>query len=308
MKCAALLLSVTVLTVPIVGQAAAAAPPMLEPVSSWTLDFAQERCSLTRDFARGSDSIRLRIDSYGPAPGYRVTISGDLVPGSPSAPIDEFRVAYSPDTRERERMSMPAGKVGDENAVSFGPAFLPDAPWAAAKPREFERGVTQMTVEFRLHPPFRLDTGNMAEPFAAMHKCIDDLVASWGIDPVQYSTQARPPVLLKLPDGYREAKVDLRERHPGPTARRFRAIAEADAKERMEPVPQAGYVAPVRIMVDASGKPGACVAQVASLDEAQRQAICAQYAGPYQPALDAAGRPMASFVQPGLNPVQYAAN
>jgi hypothetical protein len=287
---------------------AAGQPHLLKPTSPWTLDFADERCSLTRDFADGDDKMHLRIDSYGPNPGYRVTLSGDLVPGSPNAPIDEFRVGYSPDTGDRERMSMTVGKVASENAVSFGPGFLPDAPWAEAKSLEFERSVNQVTVEFRLRPPFRLDTGSMAEPFAAMHKCVDDLVARWGIDPARYRGQSRPPLLARLPEGYMAVRVDLRNRHPGPTERSLRSLGQEQAKERAGPVPRAGYAAPVRVMVDATGKSTACVPQIATLKEAQWQAICEQYAGPYEPALDAQGRPMASFVQPGLSPVGFDAN
>jgi hypothetical protein len=46
---------------------AADAPRILAPVSDWTLDFADERCSLIREFADGDDRIRLQIDSFGPS-------------------------------------------------------------------------------------------------------------------------------------------------------------------------------------------------------------------------------------------------
>jgi hypothetical protein len=289
------------------AQAAGNSPLVLEPTSQWMLDFGQERCTMVRQFGAGEHNIRLQIDSFGPNPGYRVMISGDLVTGSASAPITEFRVGYSPDTGERERMTMPAGKFAGENAVSFGPGFLPDAPWAGSDPADFERSVSQMTVEFRLRKPFRLDTGSMATPFAAMHKCIDDLVASWGIDPAEHRNQSRPPMLLALPEGFTAFTVDLRDRYPGPAERRYRAIAEADAKRKAGPVPSAGYATPVRIMIDAAGKPTACIVQIDSAD-AYRKSVCERFAGPYQPALDAQGHPVASFVQLGIdsNPVLLA--
>ena len=283
---------------------------VLPPSTVWVLDFADERCSLIREFADGEDTVRLQVDAYGPGPGYVVTISGDLVPGSPTARIAEFRVGYSPDTGERERMSMLVGKLGEHDAVSFGPGFLPDAPWVEIKPLEFERSVDHLTVDFRLHKPFRLDTGNMAAPFAGMQQCVDDLLASWGIDPAAYRAQSRPPMLLELPEGYETVEVDLEETHPGPKARRYRPLAEARAQEREGPVPRAGFASPVRVMIDAGGQPTACVVQAGAASEVHRRSVCEKLAGPYQPALDAEGRPVASFVQTGMNQsaVQLAAD
>jgi hypothetical protein len=295
MKRTAVLCSVALL---FQSEAAGAAdePRMLAPVSSWTLDFADERCSLIREFSDGDNKVRLQIDSFGPSPGYRVMISGDLVAGG------EFRVSYSPDTGEREPLRMIPGKFQNEDAVSFGPAFLPAVPLKSDGPGgEFERSVTHLTVTFRLRKPFRLDTGSMAAPFAAMRQCVDDLMTSWGIDPELLRTQSRPPVLVldKLPEGYRLVSVDMQDDRPGYTEREHQAIARAQARERVWPVTRAGYVAPVRVMVDATGQPTACVVQVESASEEYRRSVCAGLAGPYRPALDAEGRPIASLFQTG---------
>ena len=294
---------------------AADGPRILAPSSDWTLDFADERCSLIREFGEVDDKIHLQIDSYGPHPGYRVMIAGERVVGSDAAPLTEFRVSYSPDTRERDWMQMIVGKLGGENAVSFGPAFLPDAPYVEDKPAaleqasgsdadrpsgDFERSVAHMTVEFRRGQPFRLATGNMAPPFAAMRQCIDDLVASWGIDPAEHRTRSRPPALLELPEGYERVQVDLEDGRPGYTERQYQAIARAQARDRAGPLPRAGYVVPVRIMIDATGRSTACVVQVATADEAFRRSVCETWAGPYRPALDAQGQPTASFIQLGI--------
>lgn len=288
---------------------------ILAPTSDWTLDFADERCSLIREFADGADQIRLQIDSYGPDPGYRVLLSGDLVTRSDAAPIRQFRVGYSPDTGERKAMGMLVGKLGDDPAVSFGPAFLPDLPyaeWAPSQPQAaaaqdsdwpggaFQRSIRHMTVQFGEGQPFRLDTGSMAAPFGAMRQCIDDLLASWGIDPAAHRTRSRPPLLVELPEGYKRVEVDLDDDRPGYTERRYQAIARAQAEQRERPVPRAGYVAPVRIMIDATGRPTACVVQVATADERYRKSMCETWARAYEPALDMQGQPAASFVQLGL--------
>jgi hypothetical protein len=287
---------------------AAAGPRVLAPVSDWTLDFADERCSLIREFADGDETMRLEIVSFGPRPGYRVTLSGGLVAGSDAAPLVEYRVGYSPDTGERERMQAIAGKLGDENAVAYANGFLPMS-WTATSLREtddavraFERGITHMTVEFRNRRPFQLATGSMAAPFAAMRRCVDDLISSWGVDPVKYRALSRLP--LRDLGGDRGDRVFTGGDPPALTRRSGEPVG---ADERLGPVDRrARTIAslayhsarsiPVRVMIDANGQASACVVQVATTEEF-RQRACESLMGAYEPALDAEGRPVASVFQ-----------
>jgi hypothetical protein len=318
MKRAAFVAGIAALLAPVGASAADGDVRSLPASSVWALDFADERCSLIREFSDGEDTVRLQIDSYGLGPGYQVMISGGPVVGSASAPLVEFRVGYSPDTGERGWMRTIAGKFGSDDAVSFGPGFLPDAPYPQASGsaaadefgREFQRDLAYMTVEFRRGEAFRLETGSMAEPLKVMRECVDDLVASWGLDPAQQRTLSRPPMLLDVPQGYVRIAVDVEDDRPGYTERRYQAILEGQAQRRTAPVPAGGFPVPLRVMIDATGQATACVVQVASASEAYRRSACKTYAGPYQPALDADGQPVASFIQVGLNSnlVELAAN
>ena len=296
MKYIALVAPATVLFHSAGAQAAVDSPRILAPASAWTLDFADERCSLIREFGDGEDKVRLQIDSYGPRPGYRVMISGDLVPGSDANRLTDFRVGYSPDTRQRERFGPTmVGKFMDENAVSFVRAFLPDSPTADQADRlgsEFERSVTHMTLEFRLGKPFQLDTGSMAAPFAAMHRCVDNLIASWGIDPDEYRTLSRPVQVGELPESWNRIELAAQNSHPSPSERRDRRMAQSVTS------PRAGDITPVRVMIDATGQPTACVVQAAFASEAYTQSVCGVLTDHrYQPALNADGEPVASFIQ-----------
>jgi hypothetical protein len=51
---------------------------------------------------------------------------------------------------------------------------------------------------------------------------------------------------------------------------------------------------PVRVMVDAGGMATACVIQSEGAPEPFRKSVCDGLMGTYQPALDAAGHPVAS--------------
>jgi len=224
-------------------------------------------------------------------------ISGDLVPGSGVTPVTGFRMSYSPDTGERAQFQIPIGRFGRENAVSFSagflpyelPAMTPGVPQAADGPEStFQRNITHVTAEFARREPFRLDTGSMAAPFAAMRQCVDDLVASWGIDPVAYrghSQQAQlggqSNALLAPADG--KDAADWNERH---------------MKRILASTPAGRGAIPVRVMLDAAGRPTACALQVAYASESYRQAVCEMLSEvAYRPALDAEGRPVPSFIQ-----------
>lgn len=288
-KRAAFIASVAVLFGPV--GALAAEPRVLAPISEWTLDYADERCSLIRDFGDDDETVRLQVDSFGSRFGYRVMITGDLVQAPAVVPITEVRVGYSPDTLEREQFYAMAGKSGDQKAVSFTSGFLPDVrtldpSLSVPQPSleqmkqldringEFARGVTHMTIQFGVRKPLQLATGSMAAPFTAMHRCVDDLVASWGLDPAQQRALSRRP--LPHPETVREV-------------------------ERNYPPTQAGRglgaFVPVRVMVDEAGQATRCVVQVAVVDEAFRESACKGLSGSYEPALDAEGRPVASVFQ-----------
>ena len=222
--------------------------------------------------------------------------AGDPVPRPFPAPILEIRVAYSPDTSERERFGVMAGEFGGVSAASFRQGFLPNSP--SAEPGEdmrrrnsaFESSVTHLTVQFGLRQPLRLDTGSMAAPFVAMHRCVDDLMTSWGIDPEQQRTLSRPVRIAELAEGWEKLDTAPLEDRPGYAERRARVVSAAFATN--------GELVPVRVMVDASGQPTACVVQVPYASEAYRQEVCeARIGDRYQPALDAGGQPVASFIQ-----------
>jgi hypothetical protein len=263
---------------------------VLAPSSAWTLDFADERCSLIREFGEGDEKTRLQIDSYGTKFGYRVLISGGLVQAATVAPVTEVRVGYSPDAGERERFYAMAGTSGDDKAISFTQGFLPDprtidaallvpAPTSEQQrtldrlASEFEGRVTNVTVQFARRKPLQLQTGNMAAPFAAMHKCVDDLIASWGFDPATHWARTRAPLLR--PETVREVQRNY------PAARAARGM---------------GAFVPVRVSVDETGKATQCVVQVAVVDEDFKRTVCEGLLGSYDPALDAEGKPVASFL------------
>lgn len=260
--------------------------PVLEPSSAWLLDYGEESCSLVRNFGPGDAITKLQISSYGGWVGQRVVIVGAAVPKTRAA-FGTLSYMLLPETLERPGGAT-QGMAGDMPAISFPIAFVPFDPakidnnvtpseWQqlTAEPDRpdpaFEATVERMRITFADGTRADLALGNMGKPLQALRTCVDDLVASWGLDPATQKALARNVT----PDKSTVRRVQAR--YPSEMVR-----SGTNA-----------YV-PVRVMVGADGNPTRCVIQEAGIDEQFADATCDGLMRQYQPALDASGAPIES--------------
>jgi outer membrane biosynthesis protein TonB len=109
----------------------------------------------------------------------------------------------------------------------------------------------------------------MGPPLRALETCVDDLQAHWGLDPLEQRQLTRPPI-------------------PKPaTIRRIQRRYPSDLA-----LQGVSAFVPVRLLVDAEGRPTQCVVQVESVDEEFKRAVCAGMARGFEPALDKDGQPV----------------
>jgi hypothetical protein len=288
-------IGLTVVGLLAIGMAGAATEPRegrrLEPTSKWVLDYADERCSLLRNFGSGDDAVLMQMDSFGSWGNFRVTLSGKSVPRS-NRPSGRGSFHF-PGDRENREAQLLQGTLGKDNipAVSLNMDFAPDpAPDAKQfekmspdeKARidaaleiphpEFERTINLIRVTFDRGTPIELRVGSMAEPLSAMRACVDDLYKSWSIDPVgQKSLSA---LAVPLPSTVRHVQNDYPNQQ---------VLSGTSA-----------YV-PVRLMIDANGEATSCVVQSPSVDKEFKQAVCSNLQGKFKPARDRAGKPVPSM-------------
>jgi len=266
---------------------AAREPTPLEPSSVWLLDYADERCSLTRDFGSGPERVQLRIMSYGTWNLFHTIVSGPGVTGF-NRPIGfaSFRFAGDPDDRETEAVYGTVGEAEDPAAsfsISFAPYFdegllrrmSDDERRARSHEREqpdpaFDATVDRLWMKLERGAPIELRTGGMAEPLAALRACVDDLFQSWGADPAKQKTLSRSAEPLKS------------------------TVRKMQYPTQMLSNGMSAFV-PVRLSVDAAGNPGTCIVQVDQLDTKFKQAVCDGLASKFEPALDAKGQPTNSI-------------
>jgi hypothetical protein len=261
------------------------APRVFEPSGDWILDYAEERCTLFREFGAGEEKVGLRIDSFGSYGGFRFLVAGSPIPRK-NVPTGQVKLRFTPDAEARELSSL-HGTSGSEPSASFGAAFIPvraegeDAQDSDAEAsgfddwlvmaEEFERQVSDFELEFDNKQRIRIKLGTMDKPLAAMRTCVDDLLTSWGLDPARQKQLTR--VALPKPSTVKK----VQRRYPS----------------RMLLSGTNAYV-PVRVMVDAQGNATACVVQVESVQEEFKDAVCDGLKSRYDPALDATGNPVAS--------------
>jgi hypothetical protein len=257
-------------------------PIQLAPSSTWLVDYADERCTLVRDFAEGDQSLQLRIESFGSWRNFRFTVLGPTVPRSVRS-IGDISIRFTPDEEDRETGAI-QGSVGEQRGVSFSAEFGQPGPdldrlseterrqlFATPKPieAEFERGVSSMLIEFDNGKTVQLALGGMSAPLKALRNCVDDLYKSWGMDPVVQRELSRLP-LIKI-NTAREVQRSYPTRMLGSGGSAF---------------------VPVRVMVDQDGKATACVIQTGGVPKPFTDAVCEGLMGSYETALDEAGNPV----------------
>jgi hypothetical protein len=284
-------LAICALLVAASSQAGAQDNPVLEPSSAWLLDYGEESCSLLRTFGTGDAMTRVLLTSYGSWVGQRLVVVGAAVPRS-SAAIGNVHYTLLPEGIQRDGRAL-LGRSGDSPAVSFGVRIAPFDPdrtdeeedvtsseWQerAAEPDgpvpSFEAAVEGLRVVFDDHSTADFHLGSMGKPLEALRTCVDDLLASWGLDPVEQKARTRNAT----PDESTVARVQ--RRYPSDMLRSG-----------------TGAYVPVRVMVDAEGQATSCVIQEQGIDQAFADATCDGLRRIYRPALDAEGQPIDSVFQ-----------
>lgn len=270
------------------------APLVLEPSSHWNLDYADDSCRLARIFGEGDDKVAFYIERYEPGDRFFLMVAGKALEGNRRANA-EFSFGPGGKTREGEGETgtfgeydpalfegamalMPLSDDKDDdsyrgfNAEEFaadtnvlGQELLPDQE-AAIEWLQISRGSKQ---------PVRLALGSMGQPMSAMRACTDELLTSWGVDIAAHGSLTRRATPTRSPS---------------------RWMSTSDYPTELLRKGMQGLVQ-VRLSVGADGQPTQCHIQRSTRPEGFDTAVCAALMrkARFDPALDAGGRPIASF-------------
>lgn len=259
----------------------AAAPLRMAPASKWVMDYADDSCALRRQFQGGKDTAILELREFGPGDVFQVLISSDTLSGTKQP----ARVRFEPD----DSFSSPQTYFFDDgqtHGVVFHDSLSPNAaaqtrkkdeqPRPATERDARERAITGLSLTGSFTQGVVLETGAMHAPMEAMRACLDELLDHWGLDAAVQRTLSRP----------------AEPRNMMAWARR---LQEAYPKKMLDK-DRSGEVN-IRLIVGPDGTPTKCIPNkdFSASDFSEQACELSLSVARFHPALDANGKPVASF-------------
>lgn len=272
-------------------------PLQLKQTSAWNVDYADDRCRLMRQFGEGDDKVFAIFDRYGPGERFRITIAGK--PVKTAVENGEATIKFGPVEGE-QKLAFYKGNLGEYPALVFQSQarIAPPTPleqsaidqrkadeWIelASVGPERESAIRNLTITKPLRRTIIMETGPMRKPLEALGLCIDNLMASWGIDVEKHKLLTQPVKPLTSPG---------------------RWIVSTDYPVNMLSAGQPAIVE-FRMSVGADGNPVSCHIQSTTRPKEFDKAVCGSLMerARFAPALDVEGKPLASFYR---NSVRFA--
>lgn len=264
---------------------------VLEPSTTWQLDYAEDKCRLAREFGEGEARVLLAIEQFGPSDTFTLSMAGKpLVAASRakdvklrfgSLPVDETleflagdvagygRALFYSDVSVSAQIE-PEPDNGDDDEVET--SLLTIDTNAALQAKHIELAYRNRSV--------KLATGELSSPLKALNQCSLDLLADWGLDPERHKTLTRSSFWVN--------KADI-------TQMIVNAYPMGALLEGRQGVFQ------MRVLIDAQGNVTNCALLHATVTKHLVSPACkAMQQARFEPALDVAGAPMASFYLIGI--------
>lgn len=177
---------------------AAESPPAVSKarLGAWEINYDIDSCNLLAEFGDGPQSTFVRLTRYQPGDRFDLTVYGEAYEFPRS--IVPVRVGFGlAEPIKRDAMTGHAGNKlpllivnslrldgwASETSDAEGPPVTPDM--------EDRASILDLTIPGGKR--FKLETGSFGKPMQAMRACVDDLIKSWGYDPVQQATLSAKP-------------------------------------------------------------------------------------------------------------------
>lgn len=279
-------------------------PLVLEPASSWHMEYADDSCRLLRMFGEDEDETVFFIERYEPGDTFFMLVAGEAVRNRPAVigltrqarrhevdPVFRFGphgYEYDGPSQDGTFGESPAAMVstmqlvapirpaGEDEEERFDPTeeALDTDIFGQEISAAQEAAISWLEIR-GAGQPVRIALGSMGAPMAAMRKGTDELLTHWGIDLEAHRGLTRA-VAPKSDPGNWVRTSDY------PTDLMYRG---------------AQGLVQFRLSVDADGAPTQCHIQKSTRPEGFDNAVCdaLMRRASFEPALDANGQPIASY-------------
>ncbi|OGS55162.1 MAG: hypothetical protein A3J40_08065 [Erythrobacter sp. RIFCSPHIGHO2_12_FULL_63_10] len=255
---------------------------VLEPSSQWHLDYANDKCRLSRSFGEGENKVDFQLEQSGPEPYFALAVSGNLARSNNQ---EIMRIQFGPGEGASER-SFITGTIPDTKTpfvVMYGiqlGAVPKDARQGKAEVvdvgPERESAISDVTLDKGLRQPLKLQLESIGEAMRLMRHCVADLVRTIGLDEEGQSRLLRRPV----PANEMEFARFLQARYP------LRMLHN-----------NVGGTVEVKLTVNPEGKATACQIRKSDRPAAFDDVVCfgLMRMAKFEPALGPDGKPTFAF-------------
>jgi len=266
------------LALPGAAMAEEAVPEVLPFTSKWTARYDPDSCSIAAQFGEGDNAIIASFTRYQPGAHFNLTLIGKRLRFQQPRVEADLDFGIKAD-RKREAM---VGKMGSTPAIFFTAIRLDGLAWKgppAIMPKvtqEMEKNVTGVTISLKGERPFRLVVAKgLAHPMLALRVCMDDLIQTWGYDPVVQAALTRPATPTSPPGSWL-----TNDDYP------MMAIRNG-----------ANGLVQFRLDIDPEGKIAGCHILARTSPDEFADVTCKIMAkrARFEPALDSEGKPVRSF-------------
>ncbi|MEQ1498447.1 MAG: energy transducer TonB [Novosphingobium sp.] len=186
-----------------VGQFPAAAankaPISLPKTTKWEMNYDIDACHLFARFGNGVDSALLSLTRTAPGDYVQMTIFSKVLKFDGIAMPVQVAFGGQAIPFSRTGVAITAGDDKVPGVIIEGlrldgwepPKSTREPVQAPGLTSAAEAAANSITIKRKGGKAYRLETGSMAAPMAAMRTCTDDLLVQWGFDPKVQATLSR---------------------------------------------------------------------------------------------------------------------
>jgi TonB family protein len=234
------------------------------------MDYAPSECRLIRSFSEGNDQVTLQLSRLDVDDLLEMALAGPRMP----ATAGESDVAVSTSTVSQVPGMHASGYAAAKNLPGII-RFRPDRDLPNALRSDVAANQqTRLSIKFARRYSVQLELGSMKEALSALDKCMNNLISTWGLDPVEQRQRASAPEPADDPVGWFRPKD-----YPASLSRSGM-----------------GGIVVMRLIVGADGSVKDCDVAKAGGDKKFEDLTCqlATSRARFRPAVGASGKPIAS--------------
>lgn len=199
------------LAMPGVAAAKASAPISLAKTSKWEINYDEDSCHLAAQFGSGKEAATLFMIRRSPSDWLELQLFGKMLDyGGIEMPME---IAFGGQAVPFKRVGISVKSTGAgkqpgvivEGMRVDGWQFPAKSTTPVQMPKlteEAEKAVSSVTFKAPGQKPYRLETGSLGAPMAAMRTCTEDLLVHWGFDPKVQAALTKSAAPASNPGGW----------------------------------------------------------------------------------------------------------